>query len=185
MKRHNDTIKLDDLAHRLTREAKLVRQLADQHNEAQHHIAAEMSVLGWPQRSGNEIRGTSELTTVERDAAAAHRLTAIGEDVRDQVTASLMGYRGFCAHLTALGIILATARKTGLSKAESAALRKTTLDICCDNQVGRHAVAEWGDPLCSLSGTKAGLCGQHYMTWYRARIRDGIDTSRDHQPATP
>jgi hypothetical protein len=183
MKRHPDAVKLDDLAHRLTREAKLVRQLADRHNDTQIHIANELSVLGWPQRSGNEGRGTSELTTVERDADAVYRLTAIREDVRDQVVAVLMDYRGFCAHLTALGIILQTARTSGLSKAERAALRKTTLDVCCDHQVGRHAVAEWGDPLCSLSGTKAGLCAAHYMTWYRARLRDGIDTSQDHQPA--
>ena len=51
--------------------------------------------------------------------------------------------------------------------------------LCKHNQAGREGVLEWGDPLCDRMPTKAGLCGAHYMRWYRHRAEQGIDTSKD------
>lgn len=51
--------------------------------------------------------------------------------------------------------------------------------LCKHNQTGREGVLEWGDPLCDRMPTKAGLCGAHYMRWYRHRAEHGIDTSKD------
>lgn len=182
-RRHPDAIKLDDLAYRFSREAKLCRLLAENTQRAHDHIAQELTVLGWPQRSGSEGRGGSELTTVERDADASYRFTAIREDMRDQVTALIESYEEVCGHLKATGIVIETARRTGLTPAERAALTKPTMSTCSDHQQGKHAADRWGDPLCHLPSVKAGLCSRHYQAWYRARIDDGIDTSRDHEPA--
>ena len=43
----------------------------------------------------------------------------------------------------------------------------------------RAGVVTWGDPLCIREATKAGLCGSHYMAWYRHRQANGIDTRKD------
>lgn len=51
--------------------------------------------------------------------------------------------------------------------------------LCKHNQAGREGVLDWGDPLCDRMPTKGGLCGAHYMRWYRHRAEHGIDTSKD------
>ena len=53
------------------------------------------------------------------------------------------------------------------------------VQLCKHNQAGREGVLEWGDPLCDRMPTKGGLCGAHYMRWYRHRAEHGIDTSKD------
>jgi hypothetical protein len=55
-------------------------------------------------------------------------------------------------------------------------------NLCCTGQQGKHDAIAWGDPLCMMPAVKAGMCQAHYMAWYRARVRDNIDTSRDHEP---
>jgi len=180
---HRDTHRLGQLAHDMRRDAKLVETLTTNHGEAQQHVAQELSVLGWPRRgdSVSVTGGGDGLTSVERDADLCYDLTSLREDVRDQVEATLAAYRGFCRHLEALGIILHTTRRAGLTRKERDAMKleQPKPAVCADNQHGKHGVEEWGDALCFLPSVKAGLCQAHYMAWYRRRQADGIDISRD------
>ena len=180
-RRHPEARALDDLAYRMTRDAKLIRQLADNNQAAQTHINQELSVLGWPQRA--ETRGSSDFPFVERDANISYQFTAICADMRDQRQTLTAAYHDLCQHIKAMGLVIHAARTTGLSAAERKQLAAASEPVCCDNQVGKHAADEWGDGNCQLAGVKAGLCLAHYMAWYRARQRDGIDTSRDHGDA--
>ena len=59
----------------------------------------------------------------------------------------------------------------------------TRMTICADMQAGKDGAIEWGDPLCVMPSVKAGLCSKHYYAWYRWRVTNGVDTSRDHEPA--
>lgn len=51
--------------------------------------------------------------------------------------------------------------------------------LCKQGQHGKEGALEWGDPLCDRLPTKGGMCGAHYMRWWRHRVDHGIDTSRD------
>lgn len=48
---------------------------------------------------------------------------------------------------------------------------------CRDGLYGKDDSLEWGDPLCTDPAEKAGLCSKHYMSWYRHRRLNGVDTS--------
>lgn len=143
---------------------------------ALQHIARELSALdGFPERGDNvSVSATSELTSVERHADGRWQLTSAREDLRDHKAAVLLAIRELNEAINAAMRIRAPRDVTQPNK-------KTGL--CCSNQLGKHGVLEWGDPLCMMTAAKAGLCQAHYMAWYRARIRDGIDTSRDFEPA--
>jgi len=52
----------------------------------------------------------------------------------------------------------------------------------CD-QTGKEGAIEWGDPLCPMPAVKGGMCQAHYTAWYRHRKANGIDTSKDYEPA--
>jgi hypothetical protein len=184
---HPDTRRLRQLATQLRQDAKLLEQLAHQHHQAQQHITNELTTLGYPRHTNNEpvTGGTADLTPVERDAETCRTLTSTRQDVHDQTTATITNYRNWQQHIKALGIIIRTAQTIGLTPQERKELTQR-LDppaMCCDNQIGKHAAIEWGDPTCHRPADKSGLCSKHYTAWYRTRRRDGIDTSRDHQPA--
>lgn len=53
------------------------------------------------------------------------------------------------------------------------------LVLCKHGQHGKEGALDWGDPLCDRMPIKGGMCGAHYMRWYRHRTEHGIDTSRD------
>ena len=206
MSRHPDARTIEGLAARLRTDAKVLIATADDVGIAHLHIADMLEHIGWPQRSsdteivsgsnrGDAVRYTDddgeeqtdyiEFTAVERAGEQSYALTSIREDMRDQVAATLRAYTEFCGHIKALMVVTHTASRTGLSKADREALKADAVhpSVCSDNQVGKHAVDEWGDGICILPGVKGGLCQRHYYAWYRARQRDGIDTTRDHEEA--
>lgn len=183
---HRDTHRLGTLASNMRRDANLMERLSGDHEHGQRHLADELSVLGWPRRGDSVCvsGGGDGLTSVERDADICYALTAIREDVRDQVDATLSAYNNYLDHVKALGMLLHTARRTGLSKAERERMKLEQVKpaVCADHQHGKHGVDEWGDALCFLPSVKAGLCQQHYDAWRWRRRRDGISTDGDYAP---
>lgn len=49
---------------------------------------------------------------------------------------------------------------------------------CRDGQMGKDGAIDWGDATCVDAATKAGMCGKHFMAWYRWRKRNGVSTER-------
>lgn len=139
------------------------------------HVQRELSVLdGHPERGEQvPVRASAELTTVERTADARWALTDAREELRDAKANVLLAIR----ELNELcNRVLRMRQPKVVTKPDD------TKGLCCSNQAGKHGVVEWGDPLCLRNGVKAGLCGAHYQAWYRARLRDGIDTTKDYEP---
>ena len=143
---------------------------------ALEHVHRELSTLdgfssGAPEVS---VHASAELTGPEWYADARWGLTSAREDLRDAKAAVLVSIR----HLSELCTKVQTMRAPKVVVKPDDAKR----DLCCSHQSGKHAVIEWGDPLCMMPGVKAGLCQAHYMAWWRARTRDNIDVSKDHEP---
>lgn len=159
----------------LRHRAERLEQLADLTDQALDKLARESATLGWAERGEDAHVSTSRGDTlVERHAGRAAHL----QGLRDQIAAEV---RAIVEHAedrhAADGLEFAIG---AVWRGERPPERPVS---CCDNQVGKHGAERWGDPLCHMPPVKAGLCQRHYMAWYRARQDDGIDTSRDFQPA--
>lgn len=103
-----------------------------------------------------------ELTSVEAAVEARLRLERWVSDVEQQCRT------------------IATVAKSALESGErilGERLAKVDRGECRDGQLGKDGTIEWGDPLCSEPSYKGGLCGRHYMAWYRWRKANGVDTS--------
>jgi len=157
------------------------------------HLVQEMHLLdGYASRGGDDVIVSSSGRTIrvidEQGVPDAVPVTAV-----EAAMISRMDLFGFIEHLRAKhGELLRTVRELNELIVAGSKLRqpKTVVkpedqkrNLCCSGQSGKHAQIEWGDPLCMMPAMKAGLCQAHYMAWYRARQRDGIDTSKDHEPA--
>ena len=144
---------------------------------ALEHVHRELSAIdgfssGTPEVS---VRASADLTGPERHADARWALTSAREDLRDAKTTLLASIRDLSE--LCREVIGMRAPKTVVKPED------TKRDLCCSHQSGKHGVIEWGDALCMMPSVKSGLCQKHYMAWYRSRQRDGIDVSKDHEPA--
>jgi hypothetical protein len=143
---------------------------------ALEHIQRELSVLDGYSSGGPEVMvsASADLTGPERTADARWQLTSAREDLRDAKAAVLVSIRDLsqmCSQIMAMRVPKVVVKPEDRKK-----------DLCCSHQSGKHAVVEWGDALCMMPGVKSGLCQAHYMAWYRARVRDGVDTAKDFEP---
>ena len=143
---------------------------------ALEHVQRELSTLDGYSSGAPEVavHASAELTGPERYADARWGLTSAREDLRDAKVAVLVAIRELSELCTLVQGIRAP--KVVVKPDD------TKRDLCCSHQSGKHAVIEWGDALCIMPGVKSGLCQRHYMAWWRARQRDGIDVSKDHEP---
>ena len=157
--------------------AALQDYIATNVTSALEHIHRELTILdGYP--AGNDepnVTATSELTSVERTVDARWALTNAREDLRDhkaQVLAAIRELNEFVNMVQRMRVPRVSVKPEDKKR-----------DLCCSGGTGKHAALEWHDPTCMMPAVKAGLCTAHYHAWYRARKRDGIDTSRDFEPA--
>lgn len=130
---------------------------------------------GYSSSSDGATAGNTESSTTERIAAQRYHLKNALEDMRTGLDDVLKTVDLFAR------LVEDTLRHTD-PDAIPAAARKA----CNDGQAfltqahgDRAGVVTWGDPLCIREATKAGLCGSHYMAWYRHRQANGIDTRKD------
>lgn len=167
-------------AQRLTQYAHILRNFATQlerHSsdcdQALDHLAREQALIGWPTRNDdpNVSGSTGDLTRTERAAEASWRLTNQREAIRD-----IISY--LSDDLTLIRRNIDTLNRA-ITRAHGMRTERPTEPVCRDQQTGKHAAIEWGDALCQMPGVKSGLCQRHYMAWYRARLRDDVDTTRD------
>lgn len=150
--------------------------VAVQLTAALDHVQRELSAIdgfgsGAPEVA---IRSSSDLTGPERYADARWALTDAREQLRDAKDAVLESIRDL--HELCRRVLIMRTPKVVVKPED------TKRDLCCSHQSGKHAVIEWGDAHCFMPGVKSGLCQRHYMAWWRARTRDGIDISKDHEP---
>ena len=145
---------------------------------ALEHVQRELSTLDGYSAGAPEVavHASAELTGPERYADARWGLTSAREDLRDAKVAVLVAIRELSELCT---LVQGMRAPKVVVKPDD-----TKRDLCCTHQQGKHANVEWGDVLCMMPGVKAGLCQKHYQAWYRARLRDGIDVSKDHEPAS-
>ncbi len=145
---------------------------------ALEHVQRELSTLdgyGGGSDPGMKVTASSELTSVERTADARWAMTDAREQLRDlkaQVLVSIRELNEYINEVQRMRVPKVVVKPEDKKR-----------DLCCSGIAGKHKADVWGDPLCMLPAVKAGLCSAHYMAWYRARRADGIDVSKDHQPA--
>jgi hypothetical protein len=154
----------------------LQQVVAVSYTAAGEHVQRELSTVDGYGSGAPEVavHASAELTGPERYADARWSLTNALEDLRDAKAGVLIAIRELselCTRVQAM-----RAPKVVVKPEE------VKQDLCCSNQHGKHAVIEWGDPLCVRRADRKGLCQKHYQAWYRARVRDNIDVSKDHQP---
>lgn len=130
-----------------------------------------------PARGETNGRSTSETSTTERNANEAYRLGLMIEDIRDAIAGAEIAVK----HLDDLTMQACKTRAFNTPVHRDDEPPKVTL--CRDQQHGRAGAIEWGDPLCLHSPVKSGLCGAHYMQWYRYRKAHGVDTDKDFEAA--
>lgn len=130
---------------------------------------------GYSSSSDGATAGNTESSTTERQATQRYHLTNALKDLSTGLDDVLKTVDLFAR------LVEDTLRHTD-PDAIPAAARKA----CNDGQAfltqahgDRAGVVTWGDPLCIREATKAGLCGSHYMAWYRHRQANGIDTRKD------
>ena len=145
---------------------------------ALEHVQRELSTLDGYSSGAPEVavHASAELTGPERYADARWGLTNAREDLRDAKVAVLVAIRELSELCT---LVQGMRAPKVVVKPDD-----TKRHLCCSAQQGKHANVEWGDAHCMMPGIKAGLCQAHYMAWYRARVRDGVDVSKDHEPAS-
>jgi hypothetical protein len=111
------------------------------------------------------------LTVVERAADVRYREGLHREEIRDRLDGLEITVRELQRYLRQV---------IGRPTADDIT---QPVPMCRDNQMGKHAADEWGDPLCPMTSDKGGLCSRHYKAWWTARRRDGINVRSDHEPA--
>ena len=149
--------------------------IAFEHAQALEHIGRELSAIDGFGSGAPEVAvtGSSELTGPERYADARWSLTSAREALQNSKATLLEAMRNhheMCVRINAMRVPKDVVKPQDRS------------DLCCSHQGGKHAVIEWGDAFCMDRSYKSGLCARHYQAWYRARKRDGIDTSKDFEP---
>lgn len=149
--------------------------IAAQLTAALDHIARELNSLdgygsGTPEVS---VSASAELTAPERYADARWNLTCALDDLKDAKNELLACVRQMSEQCV---------RVMGMRAPRDVVKPPDRSGLCCSGQAGKHAYIEWADPLCMMPAIKSGLCQAHYMSWYRARKRDGIDVTKDHEP---
>jgi hypothetical protein len=143
---------------------------------ASHHLRQELVITDGYSAGEPEtvVRASAESSSTERAAVARMELNDMHDLMQLHVVNVLLAIRELhsvsqrAARLRAPRVVTKPDNKDGL---------------CCASQTGKHAVVEWGDALCLRHGVKAGLCEKHYKAWLRARHRDGVDVSKDFEPA--
>lgn len=146
----------------LQRYAALVLGLALEASKAQHDIADELSLLGFPSTSRGGTTTGDDDGPVARDAVRIHELTAWREDLRDWIND--LGPR------IDVGVhIIKQIRR--LPPAAMGA------KLCAENQQGRQGSIEWGDATCTELPTKNGLCVACYHRERRWRVERDLPTS--------
>lgn len=129
------------------------------------HLHAELTALdGWPSATmGDGIpRGTSDLTPVERAAAARITLGTHLAQIEDDLAA-------VCSLIDSLGHTLDAAMRH-----RAPTLAATIPAVCRDAQHGKEGLIEWGDPLCTRLPVKAGLCSACYQRERRWRLEHSL-----------
>lgn len=112
------------------------------------------------------------LTTVERPAAIRCKQTDLAEGITDRWDGIDLAVKELARYLRTV---------MGAPIAEDITIPATPM--CRDAQVGREGAAEWGDPLCPMPASIAGLCGAHYYAARRYKVAHGLrDTTT--QPAS-
>lgn len=168
--------------------------VAVQYTAAQDHIRRELSTLdGYPSGGGSSERvsGGGAKWRVQQDAHGDAEEIAVTGTERDAVARMDLWAAGEGLRLTQVRLLTVLRELNDMCNQVQRMRQPKVVtkpedqkrNLCCSGQTGKHAVIEWGDPLCLMPGVKAGLCQAHYMAWWRARRRDGIDTSRDHEPS--
>ena len=155
--------------------ASLQGYIAQNLTAALQHIARELSALdGFPERGDQlSVRASAEMTSVERHAEGRWALTNAREDLRDRKAAALLSIRELNEAINEAMRLRAPRDVTQPNKNQG---------LCCSNQLGLHAVIEWGDALCLRLPVKKGLCEKHWKAYYRACERDGVDRTKDYEP---
>jgi hypothetical protein len=189
-----------DAAHTLRHLAHRLQAQADRLPNVIRHMAHELVILGYPTTGSDREKVTGSSSTIavehtdngrpeidhvpvtptERAMLTRYELTAYRDDIRDAIN-------DLVARVDAISRLLDKAERIRVPKAERDELererRANGQTVCCDMQHGKHGVERWGDALCTRPSVKGGLCQAHYRAWHRARVADGVDVSRDHQPS--
>ena len=139
---------------------------------ALEHLNREIHACdGFPEKGEQlGVHAESELTPTERAADMRYTLRNHVEDLRDAKAKVL-------ADLRALNDAINAAMRIRAPRPTP-----TKPSGMCD-QTGKEGAIEWGDPLCPMPAVKGGMCQAHYTRWRRHRIANGIDTSKDYEPA--
>lgn len=149
--------------------------IARQVSEALDHIRRELTLLDGYSTGSPEVAvtATAELTAVEGVADARITLTRTEQQIRTDLNAIVEGVHDL--HRLCVQAV---------SMRQPRNVRKPDdSQLCAHGQRGKEGAIEWGDPLCVLPAVKGGMCQAHYYRWYRHRIENNIDTSRDFEPA--
>lgn len=109
---------------------------------------------GWPTRGETAGRGTSDHTIPEAAILEAERIDLELEKITDTIESIEISV----SHLAKLVI--------GIDRTP-AALEEPR---CREGQRGRDALRWSDDEACPVVGTKLGMCGKHYMQYYRFRV---------------
>ena len=124
-------------------------------------IREELSTLGFAGSSGDGgMSGAGVSSPVERDAVRVHQLTAGREDLRDAIT-------DISERIDALVRLVKHLSGQPMPGTDGEVL-------CCDRQMRREGVFEWGDPTCTDLGVAGGLCFRCYQAERRYRAALGL-----------
>lgn len=144
-------------------------------SDALDHIRRELTLLDGYSTGSPEVavQSTAELTPVEAVADARLTLTTTEQQIRNDLNELVIGVHDL--HRLCIQAI-AMRQPRNVRKPDEA-------QLCAHGQRGKEGALEWGDPLCVLPAVKGGMCQAHYYRWYRHRVDNNIDTSRDFEPA--
>ena len=167
--------------------------IAVSYSNTQDHIRREMSLLdGYGARGGDEVIVSSSgrtirvededgnpdnvpVTGVEAAMIARADLWSFLEGLELQKKRTLLEIRKL-NELVVAGSRLRMPRNVVKPEDQKR-------NLCCSGQQGKHDAITWGDPLCMMPAVKKDLCQKHYDAWRYACNRDGIDRSKDYEPA--
>ena len=167
--------------------------LAPGYSACMVHLVQEMHLLdGYASRGGDDVIVSSSGRTIrvvdEHGDPDNVPVTAV-----EAAMIARMDLFGFIEGLRAKhGELLRTVRELNELIVQGSRLRQPKAvvkpedqkrNLCCSGQTGKHAQIEWGDPLCMMPAVKKDLCQKHYDAWRYACNRDGIDRSKDYEPA--
>lgn len=148
----------------------LTHQIAPAVTAAVAHLTRELAAFdGWAQRGESAGRGTSSHTIPEAMVLYRDPISRDVEDIYD----AIWGLEIAAKHLAKLC-------GTALGRELPAAI---DVARCRDGQWGKDADRWSDDRKCAALPDKGQLCQRHYSAWRRHRESQGIDTTRDYEPA--